>query len=303
MRDKPSVFIWTEAFNCSEILPPFLDSFTTHHSFHLCVFTSKDEVGGIGNYPGVQASRLPDSFANKVLCSSHASVVKGYSKGHLGTARLWSNVLRTRTEDILIHVDADTVFLDDCITPLLDLLNSGYDAVGTRRPYLHRGYRKEGLDGRMLDRHPDALNTDLIAFKRKSIPARYSPFLTRRIRGKRPIRYPVVDFFDPIVFQLMSRGRSIQYCDSPDSGQRALQNLDSFFFNNRISFAAVGSGLNFYKNPTVKTSPGYRDYALSSFSLYAKYLLDFDTGLKPLNDPVLVDKLRRLDRKVWKLVD
>lgn len=303
MKKNLSVFVWTEAFNCSEILPPFIQSFKKHHSFPIHVFTSKEELGRIPAIPGVYASSLPNSKVNRLLKSTHNSVITGYHKGHLGTARVWSNVIRSRTEDVLVHVDADTVFLADCITPLIKILEEDMDIVGARRPYLFRSYRKEGIDGRMLDKRPDTLNTDLIAFRRESIPNKYSPFLTRRIRGRRPIRYPVVDFFDPVVFRMIENRKRIYYFDSPDKGSQSLQNLESPIFTNRISFAAVGSGLNFFKNPEAQTSPGYRAYALASYSLFAKYLLGENVGIPPLDAPELVNRLEKLDKTSWTIIN
>lgn len=166
--------------------------------------------------------------------------------------------------------------------------------MGTRRPYLNRGYRRNGRDGKSLDKRPDALNTDILGFRRNAIVNRYSPFLTRWIRGKRPLRYPVVDYFDPVIFKALSSSRSICYLDSPNSGSSAYPDLSSEFFTKRISFAAVGSGLSFIKNPKIETSPGYRAYAVSSYSLYAKYLLGQDTGLPTLDNPDIEERLKLL---------
>ena len=69
----------------------------------------------------------------------------------------------------------------------------------------------------------------------------------------------------------------------------------------RISFAAVGSGLNFYKNPNVETSPGYKNFALSSYSLFAKWLLNKDIGIVPLDAPEIVRKLEKLNQKTWSI--
>ena len=91
------------------------------------------------------------------------------------------------------------------------------------------------------------------------------------------------------------------YIDSPNDGQHAFPNYDSEYFKNRISFAAVGSGLNFFKNPGVETSPGYKSYAISSFALYSKYLLETDIGVPVLDNPEILAKLIKLDKKSWKL--
>jgi len=278
-----------------------LSSFTAHHSFPIHVYTTDSEAAKLKQTQGVRCLRAPSSPISALYKNSYKRVLEGYKRGHLGTARLWSNVIQSRNEDILIHVDADTVFLADCITPLLEELSRGAEMVGTRRPYLLRTYRKEGRDGRMLDKHPDALNTDLIAFRRKAIPKRFGPFLTRKIQGKRPVLYPVIDFFDPVVFDMIRKGRNLRYVDSPESGSQSTPNFESPLFQNRISFAAVGSGCNFYKNPQVSTSPGYRDYALASFALFSKHLLGVDIGIKPLNNPDLINKLERLDKSKWRL--
>jgi hypothetical protein len=296
-----SVFIWTEAFNCVEILPPFLESFRTHHNLPIHVFTSEKEREKVPRIEGVTVSEVADNWISKLYLTSPKAVARGYKRGHLGTARVWSNIIRSRREEILVHLDADTVFLSECLSELIESISSGYEVAGTRRPYFNRGYRKDGPDGKKLDKHPDVLNTDIIAFQRSAIPRRLSPLLTRRIRGKRPLRYPVIDYFDPIIFEMIRAGRKIGYLDSPDSGDRGFTNPDSRIYKSRISFAAVGSGLNFYKNPEVETSPGYRAYAMASYSLYAKYLLGIDTGLQTLDNPEVENKLKQLDKSTWTL--
>jgi hypothetical protein len=71
----------------------------------------------------------------------------------------------------------------------------------------------------------------------------------------------------------------------------------------RISFAAVGSGINFYNNSEVITSPGYKKFALASYSLYSKYILNRDLNIEILNDDLIISKLKKLDKLNWKIVD
>ena len=295
------IFIWTEAFNCSEILPPFLKSFRKHHKFAINIATSKDEYEKLPNIEKMFLLPIENNLLSKISRTNEKGILGGFKKGHLGTARLWSNVIRNRREKYLIHLDADTIFLGDVISPIVNALNENYDFVGTRRPYLHRGYRTQGKDAERLDRHPDALNTDIIGMRRKAIPGRHSPLFSRWIRGKRPIRYPVVDFFDPVLFQAINKKRRVLYADSPERGTQSLPNFQSEIFSRRISFAAVGSGLNFFKNPEVNTSPGYRAYAISSYALYAKYLLDADLGIPTLDNSEIEERLKILDQETWTL--
>jgi hypothetical protein len=125
--------------------------------------------------------------------------------------------------------------------------------------------------------------------------------LKRKIEGKRTSFRPVIDFFDPITHDFVKQNYAIAYLDTPQEGFHSTPNLTSNFHSKRISFAAVGSGINFLKNPETKTSVGYKNFALSSYSLYAKYILDRQVDFPPLVDPILEDKLKRLDKTNWTL--
>jgi hypothetical protein len=91
----------------------------------------------------------------------------------------------------------------------------------------------------------------------------------------------------------------VLYLDSPFDGFSSQTNFDSDFMQQRISFSAVGSGINFYKNPDVSIPAGYRSYALASFSLYSKYVLGQDLEVEPLSHEDLENKLIALDKEHW----
>ena len=201
-----------------------------------------------------------------------------------------------------MHLDSDTIFLSDVVSELIESVKyKNYNLVGSRRPYFNRPYRKEGADGRRLDRLPDVVNTDCFIFDKKYVSLWPRWYLKRKIVGRRPLLHPVVDFFDPVSFEIISKGGSVLYIDSPNQNFKGLPNPESDFHRKRISFAAVGSGLNFYKNPDVVTSPGYKSFALSSYSLYAKWLLGKDIGITPLDAPEIVSKLEKLNAETWEL--
>lgn len=294
------VFIWTEAFNCGEILNPMIQSYLKHNPFTLNVFgTSKDlkEINSSSpllNFHDFKNSEMTAKIESRIL--------RSYKSGHKGTAELWAYLIRTRKERYFIHLDSDTVFLDDVITELINSAKVyGNSLAGSRRPYLNRSYRKSGLDSKMLNRLPDVVNTDCFIFDKKLISLKPYSILKRKIRGKRPISHPVVDFFDPISFEIIKKGGKVHYIDSPDQGAQSVPNLNSNFHNKRISFAAVGSGLNFYKNPRTKTSKGYREFALASYALYSKWLLNKTIEILPLDDHEILNKLKRLNQSSWKL--
>jgi hypothetical protein len=122
---------------------------------------------------------------------------------------------------------------------------------------------------------------------------RYSSRILERI-------FPVIDFFDSVTFRL-ARAKGIFYLDSDNQAKSGKHSRYGEFESLMISFAAVGSGCNFYKNPQVLTSESYREFALASFSLYSKYLLDKEIGVTPLDSPYLVNLLEKLDKKTWTL--
>ena len=294
------VFIWTEAFNCGEILDPMLKSYLVHNEFELNIFgTSKDF-----NHVTVKSSLLKfhDLSMDKKTSKIETRILKKYQYGHKGTAELWKYLITKRRERYFIHLDSDTIFLAEVITDLIESVKlKGYSLVGSRRPYLHRSYRKSGIDGIRLDKLPDVVATDCFIFDKKLIQKRPYWYLNRKIVGRRPIKHPVVDFFDPVSFEIIAKGGLVLYIDSPNDGTSSITNFDSEFMRKRISFAAVGSGLNFYKNPNVETSPGYKEFALSSYSLFANWLLNKDIGIAPLDAPEIVSKLEKLNQTTWNI--
>ena len=295
-----NTFIWTEAYNCGLLLRPFLESYFQHNSHHINVFCSdKDLTSDLMSFKNVT---FHTASLNPEFQRFETSILEGYKNGHQGTARLWTYLIKQRKETYLLHLDADTIFLGEVVRALLDAVNiKDASIAGTRRPYLHRGYRLKGVDGLLLNFRPDSVNTDYFIFNRKKLENIFKKRLNRMVVGKRVGFMPVVDFFDPITFKLDHKNKGIYYLDSPQSGRRATPNLSSASFQNRISFAAVGSGMNFWANPEIEIPFGYKEYALKSFSLYSKYILNQTIDYPILDNFELIEKLERLDVENWTL--
>lgn len=299
-KSDNNLFIWTEAFNCGELLLPFLKSYLQHNDHEINVYAFKSDLEKITFYhPKVILHDLEGiTFKKKSFVDL---VIQSYKKGHLGTAILWSWLIKTRAENNLVHLDADTIFIDNIVRDFQIAIASGFDLAGSRRPYRFRGYRKTGIDGWLLNNRKDCLNTDCFYFNKSKLKMIPFFWLVRMIRGRRTGLLPVVDFFDPIVFRLLRKKRKILYLDSPNGGFYAKNNPNSEFHAKRISFAAVGSGINFYKNPEIVTSTGYKSFALSSYSLYSEYILGIKIPVDPLRDHALQKKLEKLDNEKWDL--
>ena len=292
-------FIWTEAVGCGEILPPMLKSYLAHHNLQINVIGNNKDLEFIDGINSIQVNRISvESFGLKFS----RKLKESYKYGHKGTALLWYQIIKSRSEKLLIHLDADTIFLDNCVDLILNKIGlEGYALCGTRRPYRNRNYRKKGIDASLLNLRSDCVNTDFFGFNSDFIKKNFAWLVQRKIVGKRTSLLPVIDFFDPISFEIMKRGGKTFYLDSNDLGKRGITNSESKVFKSRISFAAVGSGLNFYNNPNTITSPGYRGFALSSYSTYSKWLLGKDLGIPTLKDEELIGRLKRLDQSNWRL--
>lgn len=297
MNEK--VFIWTEAYGCGEILPPMVNSFLAHHKNQLNIFATEKDFEHLKYIDNEQIRKISLEHENPRI---NKRVRAGYKRGHLGTARLWSYIIRSSNERFFVHLDADTIFVDNVINELLSsLIDNEFAIVGSRRPYKFRTYRLNGSGAKVLNQLPDVINTDCFGFDKSYVSTFPTFILTRRILGKRQLSRPIIDFFDPIVFEVIKKGGAINYADSPFDGPSSRANKESAFHEKRISFSAVGSGSNFYKNPTSKTSPGYRNYALSSYSLYSHLLLNTELNIPILEDKLIINKIKRLDRTLWKL--
>lgn len=295
------VFIWTEAFNCGEILNPMLSSYLKHNSWPIHVY------GTQGDFDEVSVQSELVIFENlkkrKWLKSIEFKILNGYKTGHKGTAILWAHLIKSRPEEIFIHLDSDTIFLDDVISDLVYAIeNEGYAIAGSRRPYKNRGYRKVGKVSEKLDLRPDCVNTDCFAFTTKHINKFPLFWLRQKIQGKRVSLKPVVDFFDPVTFEIVKKCGRIKYMDSPSSGFHSITNKQSKFVESRISFTAVGSGCNFYKNGHEGIPIGYSTYALSSYSLFAIQFLNKNLAIPPLENKELSSKLSKLDKNNWVLM-
>jgi hypothetical protein len=294
-----NIFIWTEAIGCGEILPPMVKSFLKHHQLQLNIFGNKKDLEFIKN--------IDSAFVNPIEVENYGEkfnrkLENSYRKGHDGTALLWQKIISSRSENLMIHLDADNVFLGNCVNEIIEKIAFGeYALCGTRRPYLHRTYRTKGLDGKLLNFRPDVVNTDCFGFNSNYLKTWPAWWFRRKLVGKRLSPLPVIDFFDPISFEIMKRGGKVYFLDSNNGGKRAKPNKKSQVFESRISFAAVGSGLNFYRNPDVMISPGYRSFALASYSTYSKWLLGKDLGIPTLKDEELIGRLKRLDQTNWRL--
>jgi hypothetical protein len=294
------IFIWTEAVGCAEILDPMLKSYCAHHDSPIHVYVYENELHLLPSHNLI----IPVVIDGTSIGLDERELRNAYMYGHRGTALLWASIILESKLQMMIHLDADTVFLADVVTPIREKLKAGYSIVGTRRPYRFKGYKSRKYGDLIHKIYPDAVNTHCMGFNKSAL--RFNrELLAGLIEGKAKNKFiqrifPVVDFFDRITFYLRSRG-SVFYLDSKDQNRSGTHDRHGLVENSLISFAAVGSGCVYSKNSDIQTSETYKDFALRSYSLYSKHLLGKSLSYPELDSSFLKGKLSLLDQKSWKL--
>jgi len=265
------ILIFTEAYNCGLILKKCLESFHKFHDNKVVIFGTPKDFEYLTSHP------------NNVLydISDYLDIIEGYKKGHNGTAQIFTKVINDTFTDKnkIIHFDSDTIFRGECISLMVEKLNEGYGLVGPYRCY------KNNLNGRTdLGHLRDVVQTYIFGFN-KTFINKSNPNLVGMCEGMyNPLGHAILDFFDPVSFQILSSGGGIYFLDYNDyGGMNGDGNKTNFYgeINHKIDFghkiihfAGVGSGMSYYDNPGTGTSDGYINWAKSQYVIYQKLFYD-----------------------------
>ena len=296
---KNNHYIWTEVFNCAEIGKLAISTFFKYHkTLKLNVYGFESDLEKIDDYPNLNKVFLPKktSLFSKIL--SENKLKKYFKKGHLGTAHLWNHIINNQNEDILLHFDSDVIFRGELINSMLKYSDQ-YQIIGPARPY-----KKNANNLNINSDLPDVCQTCCFLFNKKFISNYNNNKLRRMIQGSyNPLGFSVIDFFDPIMFDIIFNGGKTFFLDFDtvggvnNSGSRKnkFKEINDYetdfkidFGEKLIHFSAVGSGLNFFHNTySSKIPKSYVDYAIDRYALYSKIYLNKDIGIN-------LDKYSRL---------
>lgn len=294
-----NVYIWTEALGCAEILRPMLLSFTKHHDEKIYVYIYENELDKLPAHENILPILIKSDSNEKY---SKDYFIDGYKKGHLGTARLWAHIIKSINAKYLIHLDSDCIFLGNVLKDL-SIIQTGYGVVGSRRPYRH--FKTKSFSKRLLYFFmPDAVNTHCFAFQ-NDLQIFSREELIKIILGQersalQKILFPNIDFFDQLTFKIRKTA-GIYYLDSVKQNKSGRYSRYGVFEKKMISFSGVGSGYAFYHGLAQSTSKSYEEFAISSYSLYSKYLLAREIDVDPLESKYLIDLLAKLDQTNWEI--
>ena len=316
-------YLFTEIVGCGKIGATAIQSFHAHHDHVIHIYGKAEDFLSIPFHK------------NNVFIEVGAPVVRAYeTKGHLGTALLWENAIRSTDKECIIHFDSDVFFRKNIIDTMLEIAKT-YDMVGPIRNYHHNNH---GINE--ISHLTDICQTSCFLFKKRFISKQYieceksvslpSPramlrippmLFLRKIKsfikyhslrsGYRiselgqmihgnynPLNFRTLDFFDPVAFDMVTNGAKIYHLDynqvggtdfygKRDNNFASLNNPPTpnkiDFGTDLVHFSAVGSGMNFYSNPTAKENAGrhYSEYSKVAINRYALFCNIFYDELLP----------------------
>jgi len=291
---------------CGEILRPMLLSFAAHHStkYLIHVLVYEEDLAFI---PKLDCVIPVVVSAGPLSVIDRNEVELAYTRGHRGTALAWTRLIAKRDESLMIHLDSDSVFLDDVVTEIFGYLRTGYAIVGPRRPYRH-GPKMPFPQQFFKQWMPDAVHTYAFGFNRELLAGTNQKNFSSLIFGAKPkslesIIRPNLDFFDRATRLLSKEKRGIRYLDD-QKGVHGKHSYASNFDRKMISFSAVGSGCAFSKRGVPDSvSKSYGEFALASYGLYASHLLGEVREGPHLQNPWIESQLEKLDTSSWSIVE
>jgi hypothetical protein len=313
MGGSINYYIWTEIYNCGKIGNLALESFKQYHPNHIVhVYGYQEDFETITFSKNVipiiiQKRTIFSKIYNRLFNRIRGVKGKiddymlqhGFENGHLGTARLWAYLIQNRKEKFLLHFDSDTVFLDNIIEEMI-ILSNKFDIVGPPR-----SYKNNSLNDNYFKNFEDTIATNCFIFNRLKIDSySYNTLVSMCLGVFNPLGHRVIDFFDPICFNMKKNGANIYYLNHDDVGATNIEgsrNNKYFLINNfdtpfkldygdkLIHFSAVGSGMNFYNNRTVSVPDSYKQYAIDRYALYCKIFYGEDLGVDLSSYKILID--------------
>lgn len=306
---KKNIYIYTEIINCAKIGKIAIDSFHKHHNYPLHIYGTREDF------------LLIPFHKNNILIEVEQFILDGYKYGHAGTALLWESIIKRNPDTLLLHFDSDVIFREPIINEMI-LLSTDYSLIGPIRNYHHNQYANNNvrhltdlcqtscflfdtsyISKEHLTKTPFSwsfkkiLNKSIIehlrnikwfllyAFSYKEI--KLSRF-AKMIHGTyNPLDFPTIDFFDPVMFDMIKNGAQTYHFHFDDVGgtnlygkrDNCFKEINNFptpykldFGKKMVHFSSVGSGMNFYNNPKIRNhiSSTYVTYAIDRYALFCK---------------------------------
>jgi hypothetical protein len=302
--------IFTEIVGCGKIGRIALDSFHKYHDLKVFVYGTKEDFKHI------------KENKNNILIEVDNKVLEGYKNGHIGTAILWENVIKKSKDKYFIHFDSDTIFRANIVDDMIEK-SKEFDIIGPMRNYHHNPqgiksvrhltdlcqtncslFNKELISKNYIEKNGLGLPSIklILSLPVLQIARRFKWFIKNRVILRKqnlsvfcqmihgtysPFSFPTIDFFDPVMFDMVINGAKIFHLDFDDVGgcdkygkrDNKFKDINNFptpykldFGNKLVHFSCVGSGMNFYndKLAAINVSRSYVECALDRYALFCK---------------------------------
>jgi len=281
MNDE--IFIFAIAYNCGKILNKCLESFHKHHDAKIHIFgTHKDFKQVIKNKNNEYIEISGDNFIENY-----------FKQGHLGTSYVWTKVMKGEYGNYkkIIQIDSDVVFGTECLSDILTKFDEGYDLVGPRRAYKNIKTIPAHMKEEEIRALEDVVSTYFLGVNLEKVGNYDFNTLHRMVVGYyNPAGHPIIDFFDPVSFDILNNGGKIYYLDFNDYGScneegsfdndNPKMNKLYDYGNKLIHFAGIGSGMNFFYNGNGDVPATYTEWAKKRFALYMKIFYNEDIKIE-----------------------
>lgn len=287
-------FIFTEIYKCGKIARVALSSFLKYHpDLEINIFGTQED------FKWILDLKHEGKFKFVNISNEKHILRKWDMYGHLGTAELWSKViLDSNTSDLIIHFDSDVIFFAPALDELIKKLADGKGLVGTARSYK---YNRNGID---KVRHlPDVVQTAIFGFNKKFINKHPHREMVRMALGAyNPKGHPVIDFFDPVMFEILGNGGEPYFLKIEEYGGASPEGSRTNSFGNLnevmdygskfCHFASVGSGMKFYHdfNSRKHVANTYIQHGIDRYILFCKLFYNQDLGVN-----ILEEKIKKLE--------
>lgn len=273
------VFIFTEVYGCTKIGRIALESAYAHHpQTPIHIFGTLDDFA--------QLERRPTYIYHDI--SQEKKILENFNWGHLGTASLWAKVIQESQQQYIMHFDSDVIFRANVFDEIIQRLREGHSIVGPVRNYQHNPNNRD--DVRYL---ADVSQTYCFGFDKTKVTARDYATFTKMCQGAfNPFGHPVIDFFDPVMFDIFRNGGTIHFLSPDDFGgcDRYGKRVNVYpepnalmdFGKKIVHFSSVGSGMYYHLHPEKvgdKVPRTYSDYAKERYAVFCKLFYQEDIGV------------------------
>lgn len=269
--------VFTEIISCGKIGRIALKTYCKYHTQPVNVYGTKEDFKCIEENELIIFHEVKDR-----------KILKAYEKDHHGLPMLWAKIINEHNDDVIVHFDSDVLFRSSIIEEVITL-SKDYDLIGPRRN------QKNHCDRLKIPHKTDTLATSLWCINAKKLSNWSYNELVEMCGTRLPRKLqdhglgPTVDYFDPVVYDILRNGGKMFHFDFDDVGAvnekysreniYADMNVEGVDVGSKIvHFAGVGSGMDAYLKK-VELNKAYEEFAIKRYALFCKIFYDEDLNV------------------------